>query len=458
MQKNLTMNDISIIILSAGKGTRMKSNLPKVMHKVAGREMLNMVIDEAKKLNPQNITLVVSSEMEVFYEKIKNEHKNYQIDFIIQNERKGTGHAVSCANSTFNNNKKLNKKVLILYGDTPLISHQTLEKMLQKIDDFSLCILGFDDEEENAYGRLVINDFGHLEKIVEYKDANEIEKKIALCNSGVIAVDGDALPHLLSQIKNNNSAQEFYLTDIVAIANNQGSKCTFIKTNIAEVLGVNSRVELANVEKIKQKQIRQKMMENGVTLISPKSVHFNFDTEIAQDVIIYPHVFFGPKVKIENDVEIKSFCHIEGTKIQKNAVIGPFARLRPQTEIHENVHIGNFVEIKKSQIAKNSKINHLSYIGDSEIGENTNIGAGTITCNYDGFNKFKTKIGDNVFIGSNSALIAPVEIKNGAIVGAGSVITKNVEADDLAVSRSTQTSIPNGAIKFRKSKSAKKND
>jgi len=458
MQKNLTMNDISIIILSAGKGTRMKSRLPKVMHKVAGREMVNMVIDEAKKLNPKNITLVVSSEMEIFYEKINNEHKNYPIDFVIQNERKGTGHAVSCTISTFNNNKKLNKKVLILYGDTPLISHQTLEKMLQKINDFSLCILGFDDEEENAYGRLVINDFGHLEKIVEFKDANEIEKKIALCNSGVIAVDGDALPHLLSQIKNNNSAQEFYLTDIVAIANNQGLKCTFIKTNIAEVLGVNSRVELANIEKIKQKQIRQKMMENGVTLISPKSVHFNFDTEIAQDVIIYPHVFFGPKVKIESDVEIKSFCHIEGAKIQKNAVIGPFARIRPQTEIHENVHIGNFVEIKKSQIAKNSKINHLSYIGDSEIGENTNIGAGTITCNYDGFNKFKTKIGNNVFIGSNSALVAPIAIQDGAIIGAGSVITKNVEADDLAVSRSAQTSIPKGAIKFRKSKSAKKND
>jgi bifunctional UDP-N-acetylglucosamine pyrophosphorylase/glucosamine-1-phosphate N-acetyltransferase len=458
MQKKLTMNDISIIILSAGKGTRMKSRLPKVMHKVAGREMVNMVIDEAKKLNPQNITLVVSSEMKIFYEKINNEHKNHQIDFVVQNERKGTGHAVSCATSTFNNNKKLNKKVLILYGDTPLISHQTLEKMLQKIDDFSLCILGFDDEEENAYGRLVINDFGHLEKIVEFKDANEIEKKIALCNSGVIAVDGDALPHLLSQIKNNNSAQEFYLTDMVAIANNQGLKCTFIKTNIAEVLGVNSRVELAHIEKIKQKQIRQKMMENGVTLISPKSVHFNFDTEIAQDVIIYPHVFFGPKVKIESDVEIKSFCHIEGAKIQKNAVIGPFARLRPDTEIQENVHIGNFVEIKKSQIAKNSKINHLSYIGDSEIGENTNIGAGTITCNYDGFNKFKTKIGDNVFIGSNSSLIAPVEIKNGAIIGAGSVITKNVEADDLAVSRTSQTNITKGALKFRKSKSIKKND
>ena len=458
MQKKLTMNDISIIILSAGKGTRMKSNLPKVMHKVAGREMVNMVIDEAKKLNPQNITLVVSSEMEVFYEKIKNEHKNYQIDFVIQNERKGTGHAVSCAVSTFDNNKKLNKKVLILYGDTPLISHKTLEKMLDKIDDFSLCILGFDDEEENAYGRLVINDFGHLEKIVEFKDANEIEKKIALCNSGVIAVDGEALPHLLSQIKNNNSAQEFYLTDIVAIANNQGLKCTFIKTNIAEVLGVNSRIELANIEKIKQKQIRQKMMENGVTLISPKSVHFNFDTEIAQDVIIYPHVFFGPKVKIESNVEIKSFCHIEGAKIQKNAVIGPFARLRPDSETQENVHIGNFVEIKKSHIAKNSKINHLSYIGDSEIGENTNIGAGTITCNYDGFNKFKTKIGNNVFIGSNSALVAPVTVQDGAIIGAGSVITKNVDGDDLAVSRSPQANIPKGALKFRKSKSAKKND
>jgi len=452
------MRNISIIILSAGKGTRMKSSLPKVMHKVAGREMLNMVIDEAKKLNPQNITLVVSSEMETFYDKIKNEHENQQIDFVIQNERKGTGHAVSCATKTFNDNKKLHKKVLILYGDTPLISHQTLEKMLQKIDDFSLCILGFDDEEENAYGRLVINDFGHLEKIVEFKDANEIEKKIALCNSGVIAVDGDALPHLLAQIKDNNSAQEFYLTDIVAIANNQGLKCTFIKTNIAEVLGVNSRIELANVEKIKQQQIRQIMMENGVTLISPKTVYFNFDTKIAQDVIIYPNVFFGSEVVIESGVEIKSFCHIEGAKIQKNAKIGPFARIRPQSEIAENVHIGNFVEIKKSQIAKNSKINHLSYIGDSEIGENTNIGAGTITCNYDGFNKFKTKIGDNVFIGSNSAIVAPIEIKNGAIIGAGSVITKNVESDDLAVSRTSQTNHASGATKFRKSKSVKKND
>jgi bifunctional UDP-N-acetylglucosamine pyrophosphorylase/glucosamine-1-phosphate N-acetyltransferase len=458
MQKKIMMRNISIIILSAGKGTRMKSSLPKVMHKVAGREMLNMVIDEAKKLNPQNISLVVSSEMETFYEKIKNEHENQQIDFVVQNERKGTGHAVSCAIKTFNNNKKLHKKVLILYGDTPLISHQTLEKMLQKIDDFSLCILGFDDEEENAYGRLVINDFGHLEKIVEFKDANEIEKKIALCNSGVIAVDGDALPHLLSQIKDNNSAQEFYLTDIVAIANNQGLKCTFIKTNINEVLGVNSRIELANIEKIKQKQIRQKMMENGVTLVSPKSVYFNFDTKIAQDVIIYPNVFFGSEVVVESGVEIKSFCHIEGAKIQKNAKIGPFARIRPQSEIAENVHIGNFVEIKKSQIAKNSKINHLSYIGDSEIGENTNIGAGTITCNYDGFNKFKTKIGDNVFIGSNSAIVAPIEIKNGAIIGAGSVITKNVESDDLAVARTSQTNLARGAIKFRKSKSVKKND
>jgi bifunctional UDP-N-acetylglucosamine pyrophosphorylase/glucosamine-1-phosphate N-acetyltransferase len=337
---------------------------------------------------------------------------------------------------------------LILYGDTPLISHQTLEKMLQKIDDFSLCILGFDDEEENAYGRLVINDFGHLEKIVEFKDANEIEKKIALCNSGVIAVDGDALPHLLAQIKDNNSAQEFYLTDIVAIANNQGLKCTFIKTNIAEVLGVNSRIELANVEKIKQQQIRQIMMENGVTLISPKTVYFNFDTKIAQDVIIYPNVFFGSEVVIESGVEIKSFCHIEGAKIQKNAKIGPFARIRPQSEIAENVHIGNFVEIKKSQIAKNSKINHLSYIGDSEIGENTNIGAGTITCNYDGFNKFKTNpivLGlpdhpipsskayiDNVYVNNEKVLkkittILNIENKFNGLLKRYNFLNKNVE-------------------------------
>lgn len=449
------MKEISIIILSAGKGTRMQSNLPKVLHKIAGREMLNMVIDEAKKLHPANISIVISQEIEPFTHFIKNQHLDINLDFILQLERKGTGHAVNVAVKNFNPKLKLQKKVLILYGDTPLISAPTLNKMLEKLDNNSVCILGFDDEEPNNYGRLVISDEGNLDKIVEFKDANETERKIALCNSGVIGVDGEILPHLLSQINNQNVAGEYYLTDIVAIANSQGFKCTHIKTHKNEVLGVNSRVELANLEKIKQKQIRQKMMENGVTLISPKSVYFNYDTIIANDVTIHPNVVFGLKVKIESGVEIKSFCHIEDANIKSQAVIGPFARIRPGTTIKENVHIGNFVEIKKSEIGEGSKINHLSYVGDSIIGSDCNIGAGTITCNYDGFNKYQTIIGDNVFIGSNTALVAPIIIESNAIIGAGSVITKNIMENDLALSRADQRNIANGANKFRQQKKPK---
>jgi len=449
------MKEISIIILSAGKGTRMKSNLPKVLHKIAGREMLNMVIDEAKKLQPENISVVISSEIEPFTHFIKNQHLDTTLDFILQTERKGTGHAVNIAVKNFNPNLKLHKKVLILYGDTPLISAETLKKMLEKLQNNSVCILGFDDDEPNNYGRLVINDEGNLDKIVEFKDASETERKIALCNSGVIGVDGEILPHLLSQITNDNVAGEYYLTDIVGIANAQALKCTFIKTHKNEVLGVNSRAELANLEKIKQKQIRQKMMENGVTLISPKTVYFTYDTIIANDVTIHPNVVFGAKVKIESGVEIKSFCHIEDAEIKSQSIIGPFARIRPGTTINKNVHIGNFVEIKKSQIGEGTKINHLTYIGDSIIGTNSNIGAGTITCNYDGFNKYQTIIGDNVFIGSNTALVAPINIEANAIIGAGSVITKNVLENDLALSRLEQRNISNGAIKFRQQKKPK---
>jgi bifunctional UDP-N-acetylglucosamine pyrophosphorylase / glucosamine-1-phosphate N-acetyltransferase len=450
----LMMQNLSIIILAAGKGTRMKSDLPKVMHKVAGREMLNMVIDEAKSLNPQNITIVVSEEIEPFKEKILKTHADSNINFVLQKERKGTAHAVQTA---VENISKLGEKTLILYGDTPLIQHSTLKKMLEKLDSFSLCILGFEDEEENAYGRLVVDSKGHLEKIVEFKDADEEEKKIALCNSGVMAVDGRKIKELLSQVKNDNAPKEFYLTDIVGIAGKMGLKRTFIQTEIEEVLGVNSRIELAEIEGIKQYQIREKMMALGVTLLDPNSVYFSFDTKISHDVIIHPNVFFGPKVEISKNVEIKSFCHIEGAEIASNVVVGPFARIRPETKISENVKIGNFVEIKKSHLKRGAKVNHLSYVGDSEIGENSNIGAGTITCNYDGYNKFKTKIGDNVFVGSNTALIAPVEIGNGAVIGAGSVITKDVAADDLGVARAKQVVIEQGGRKFRETKS-KKND
>lgn len=452
MTKN--SHDLSIIILAAGKGTRMKSDLPKVMHKVAGREMLNMVIDEAQKLLPQNITIVVSQEMMgKAREKIITAHKEVEISFALQKERKGTAHAVQIG---LENIKNLGEKVLVLYGDTPLIEFATLKKMSEKLDDFSLCVLAFDDEEENNYGRLVVDSKGHIEKIVEFKDADDEERKIALCNSGVMAIDGRKVKNLLSQIKNNNAAGEFYLTDIVAVAGEMGLKRTFLKTEMTEVLGVNSRVELSKIEEIKQNKIRKKMMESGVTLLDASSVYFAFDTKISPDVIIHPHVVFGVGVSIEKEVEIKSFCHIEGAEIATGAVVGPFARIRPETKIAQNVRIGNFVEVKKSHLKRGAKVNHLSYIGDAEIGEDSNIGAGTITCNYDGFKKSKTKIGKNVFIGSNTALIAPIEIGDGALIGAGSTITKDVAVDDLAVARAKQISISEGGKKFRnKSKNEK---
>ena len=442
--------NLSIIILAAGKGTRMKSDLPKVMHKVAGREMVNMVIDEAKILNPKNITLVVSEEMKDFEEKIFQAHPKTKIALTLQKERKGTAHAVQTALESITD---LGDKVLVLYGDTPLINHSTLKKMVEKLEDFSLCVLAFDDEEENAYGRLVVDTKGHVERIVEYKDASDEERKIALCNSGVMAIDGHKIKQLLSQVKNNNAAGEFYLTDIVAIAGEMGLKRSYLKTEMHEVLGVNSRIELSRIEEIKQNQIRNKMMGSGVTLLDAKSTHFSFDTAIANDVIIHPHVVFGPGVAIEKNVEIKSFSHIEGANISSGAVVGPFARIRPGTKIDNDVRIGNFVEVKKSHLKAGAKVNHLSYIGDSEIGEKANIGAGTITCNYDGYSKFKTQIGDNVFVGSNTALVAPVKIGEGAVIGAGSVITKDVACDELAVSRAKQSNIAEGGKKFHETKS-----
>ncbi len=446
---NKQFKELSVLILAAGKGTRMKSNLPKVMHKVANREMLNMVIDEAKSLSPKNITIVVSEEMQNFQDNIIKEHTEVKISFIIQKERKGTAHAVLIGLEKLEN---LGDKLLILYGDTPLISSITLQKMVEKLEKVPLCILGFKDKSVNSYGRLITDKEGQLKKIVEFKDATTEEKEITLCNSGVISVDGKEIKNLLNKVENQNAAGEFYLTDIVGVAYQVGLKCAFIKTQKEEVLGVNSRLELSKVEAIKQNQIRNKMLKNGVTMVDPTSVYFAFDTQIANDVIIHPQVVFGLRVKIDQNAEIKSFCHIEGAEISENVVVGPFARIRPETIIGKNSRIGNFVEIKKSNIEANGKVNHLSYIGDTDVGQNTNIGAGTITCNYDGYNKFRTKIGKNVFIGSNSALVAPLEIGDEVVIGAGSVITKNVDDGDLAVSRSKQIVFTEGGKSYHERK------
>ncbi len=445
------MSSLSIIILAAGKGTRMKSDLPKVMHKVAGREMLNMVIDEASKLNPQDISIVVSEDFKQYEKSIIESHQEVKISFVIQKERKGTADAVKIG---LKNLKKPAKKILILYGDTPLIEEKTLQAMLKKIDeDIALCVLGFDCAADNAYGRLVVDINGNLEKIIEYKDASTKERKITLCNSGVVAVREDWLGRLLQKVENNNAAGEFYLTDIVGIARKISLQCGFIQTDESEVLGVNSRMELARIESIKQNKLRKKHMEAGVTMLDCDSIYFSYDTKIAHDVVINPHVVFGKNVVVEKDVEIKSFCHIEGCEIASGAVVGPFARLRPQTKIGKNSRIGNFVEIKKSQIKEGAKINHLSYIGDSEIGRHANIGAGVITCNYDGYNKFKTEIGDEVFVGSNTALVAPIKVQARAVIGAGSVITKNVASGDMALARSKQVNLEKGGEKYHRNKS-----
>jgi len=433
---------ISVIILAAGKGTRMKSDLPKVMHKIVGQEMINMVIDEVENINPLNTTIVVSEELKEGWSFNSNPL------LVVQKERKGTGHAVITALEQIRN---LGDKVIILYGDTPLISQDTLNKMSQELNEFDLCILGFEETKENKYGRLVVDKKNNLQRIVEFKDASDEERKITLCNSGVIAVRGNKINELLKQITNDNAAKEYYLTDIVGLCESK----TYLQTSYTEVLGVNSKIELANLEKIKQSQLRKYHMENGVTLIDPSSVYFAFDTKIAKNSIIYPNVFFGPKVNVGENVEIKSFSHIENAVIKNNCSIGPFARIRPESVLEEDVKIGNFVEVKKSNLKSGAKVSHLSYIGDSEIGKNSNIGAGTITCNYDGYNKFKTKIGEDVFVGSNTALVAPVEIRDKAVIGAGSVITKNVNENDLAVARSKQINLNEGAKKFHKDKSKK---
>ncbi|MBL6665120.1 MAG: bifunctional UDP-N-acetylglucosamine diphosphorylase/glucosamine-1-phosphate N-acetyltransferase GlmU [Rickettsiales bacterium] len=441
---------ISIIILAAGKGTRMKSDLPKVMHKIAGREMVNLVIDEVKQLDIKNITVVVSDEMELFQKQINNSHKNLDINFAIQAQRNGTGHAVMVG---VDNISSLGEKVIVLYGDTPITAKNTITSMLNSLDSYDLCVLGFEEKQENKYGRLVVDENKNLKKIVEFKDANEDEKKITLCNSGVMAINGQKIKELLSSIDNNNATGEYYLTDIVEICDNKHYKKTYFTTSKEEVLGVNSKIELANLENIMQDRLRKQHMENGVTLIDPNTVYFCADTKIGKNCIIYPNVFFGANVEIGDNVEIKSFSHLEEAKISKGCVIGPFARIRPGANLGEDVKIGNFVEIKKSNLAKGAKVNHLSYIGDSDIGENSNIGAGTITCNYDGYKKHKTIIGDNCFVGSNSAFIAPVKIADGAVIGAGSIITKEVKENELAVSRPKQINIENGGTNFHKDKS-----
>lgn len=440
------MTVVTPVILAAGMGSRMKSRQPKVLHQIGGRAMISHLLSTVTKITSESAIVVVSPNMDDVTAEVSPALT------AIQPEAKGTGHAVKCALSALDNNSDT---VLILYGDTPLIHENTLKQMIaisQSSDAPAVVVLGFLPDDPLEYGRLILDENDRLTAIIEYADADDSVRKSKLCNSGVMAIRADLIGELVNDITDNNAKNEYYLTDIVEIANRKGHICKVVLGGEEELLGVNNRAQLAQAEAIIQKEWRAQALANGATLIDPSSVFFSFDTQIGQDVIIEPNVFFGPGVTVGNNCKIKANSHLEGCSIGDNSQIGPFARLRPGAQLEANVKVGNFVEIKKSQLEEGTKVSHLSYIGDARVGANANIGAGTITCNYDGFDKYKTDIGAGAFIGSNSALVAPVKIGDGAIVGAGSTVTRNVEKDALVVERSEETQKAGWALRFRKLK------
>ncbi|WP_262690587.1 bifunctional UDP-N-acetylglucosamine diphosphorylase/glucosamine-1-phosphate N-acetyltransferase GlmU [Kordiimonas aestuarii] len=443
-------HNVAVVILAAGKGTRMKSARHKVLHEVGGKAMLHHLLDSVHSLAPEKTVIVVGAERD------QVEAAVCDCEIVAQTEQLGTGHAVMMASEAL---ETYSGDVLVLYGDVPFIPSNLMKEMIQVRDDggnTGLVVLGFRPKDPARYGRLVTARDGSLERIVEYKDASAAERAIDLCNSGMMLIDGEKLFAWLDRLSNKNAAGEYYLTDLVAVARADGHSVAVVEAAEDDVLGINSREDLAHAEARFQHKRRKTAMAAGVTLVDPETVYFSHDTRLAADVIIEPNVFFGPGVVIEDNVIIKAYSHIEGARIRAGASVGPFARLRPGADIGPEAKIGNFVEVKKAKLERGVKVSHLSYIGDAFIGADANIGAGTITCNYDGFLKFETHIGAGAFIGSNTALVAPVKIGDGALVAAGSVITNNVEKDALAIARGQQYDRPGFAAEFRAAQTSKK--
>ncbi|MET3759981.1 bifunctional UDP-N-acetylglucosamine pyrophosphorylase/glucosamine-1-phosphate N-acetyltransferase [Sphingomonas sp. UYEF23] len=429
----------------------MKSDLHKVLHPIAGRPMLLHLAASVAALTPARTVVVTGAGRE----QVEAAVSPLGIATAPQADQLGTGHAVAQAEAAL---AGFDGDVLILYGDVPLVSSQTMQAMLDRLntDDAPVAVvLGFRPADAGAYGRIIAED-GVIAKMVEFKDATPAERAVDLCNSGLMAVRSADLFALLARVGNYNAAGEYYLPDIVMLAAVDGRRSAVIETDAFEVAGVNSRGELAGVEASWQAQRRAQAMADGATLIAPETVWFAHDTVIGRDVVIEPNVVFGPGVTVGDGALLHAFSHIEGAQIGAKAEVGPFARLRPGAVMGEKSKIGNFVEMKKAVLGAGAKASHLTYLGDAEVGAGANIGAGTITCNYDGFFKYKTIIGEGAFIGSNSALVAPVTIGAGAIVGAGSVITADVEADALALVRPQQVSKPGWAKRFRDAMTAKK--
>jgi bifunctional UDP-N-acetylglucosamine pyrophosphorylase/glucosamine-1-phosphate N-acetyltransferase len=441
----MTSLPLLTVILAAGKGTRMKSALPKVLHQIAGLSMLGHIIKTATGAANHNVAIVIGPDMEP----VRAEAARLvpEAEIFVQENQLGTAHAVLAARAAIAAHAG---DVVVLFADTPLLQASTLSHLRARLDtETPLAVLGFHAADPAGYGRLVTDPSGALLAVREDKDASEAERNITLCCSGVMAFRGGGMLPLLERIANDNAQREYYLTDAVELATKSGFKAAAIVCSEDEVLGINSREQLAAAEAIYQGRARRRAMGEGATLIAPQTVWFSHDTVIGRDVTIEPNVFFGPGVTVEDEVQIRAHCHIEGARIRRGARVGPFARLRPGADLGSDVHIGNFVEVKNVTLGAGAKANHLAYLGDGRVGEGANIGAGTIFCNYDGFNKYSTDVGAGAFIGSNSALVAPVRIGAGAYIGSGSVITDDVPADALALERNSQQVREGWAAKFR---------
>ena len=447
-----SMSGTMVIVLAAGLGTRMKSARPKALHRAAGRSLIGHVLSAIAGLAPEKL-VVVSGPGE---DEVTAEARRYYPEAItvVQAERKGTGHAVMVAEPLVG---AFAGKVLVLFADCPNVKTQSLAELLGKVtSDSPLAVLGFKAADPHGYGRFIRNGKGDLVDIREELDASAEERKIDLCNSGITAMEAALFREFVPALKNDNAKGEYYLTDLVPLAVGAGKRVAHSVCPEREVAGINKRVQLAAIESEMQKALRLAAMDNGATLVAPETVFLSVDTKIGKDVVIEPHVVIGPGVTIDNNCTIRSFCHIEGAHIRAGAIVGPFARLRPGAEVGENVHLGNFVEIKNAKIEAGAKVNHLAYVGDARVGAKANIGAGTITCNYDGVSKHFTDIGAGAFVGSNTSLVAPVKIGEGAYVGSGSVVDRDVESDSLALERSPLVVKPGWAKRFRAAREARK--
>ena len=452
---------LAVVVLAAGLGTRMKSERPKALHKVAGRSMLGHVLGVAATLAPERVVVVAGPGMEPAVA-TEAEAAGVPYRIAVQHDRLGTGHAVATAKPALEGYHGPGGAgdVLIVFGDTPLLRPETLRAMAERRrapEAPTVLGLAFRPADPSRYARVEIDARGQVLRVIEVPDANEEELKIEVCNGGILLAEGPALFEMVDALRNDNAKGEYYLTDVFAMANARGLSVRSEEADDPdEVLGADSRRGLARAEAIAQARLRAGALDGGATLIDPESVWFSWDTRLGRDVTIEPHVVFGPGVVVEDGAEIRAFSHLEGARVKRGAVVGPFARLRPGSVIGENARIGNFVETKNAVLGPGAKASHLTYLGDSEVGEEANIGAGTITCNYDGIEKHRTVIGAGAFIGSNTALVAPARIGEGAMVGAGSAIGGEVAPDELVVVRGTERRGPGAASRFRERRRAEK--